>query len=1095
MKKSFLLLWLLLCGSIGLAVAQNRQVQGLVKSTDGEALPGVTVLVKGTTNGATTGPDGNYSISLPEGGSPTLVFSFIGFATKEVAVGSQATVNATLTVDSKELDDVVVIGYQEVQRRDVTGSVSSVSAQQIKDIPVNSAAEALTGRLAGVQLTSAEGTPGNQDVQVRVRGGGSVTQDNSPLYIVDGVQVENALSVLSPQDIASVDVLKDASSTAIYGARGANGVIIITTKGGREGRVIVSYNGFAGFRQLTKKLDVMKPGQYVDWQYERAAGIGNGPGGINTFRNFFGNTNYLSDTLDRSRNAPFIDWQDEVFGRNAFQQTHNLSISGGAKGTTYSLSLTRNNEDGIQIGSNYTRNLVNLRLDNKASDKFRLGVNVRFNDQKTMGAGTGTSSQTGTNTTSRLRNTVQYQPLSVPIDGAFDPNAFDDDFFSNSSLINPVLVIGDEYKADKRRTLNLSGNASYNIAKNLTFRSTLGFDLTNTSLETFNGFYSPAIRQASGPYNTLPFAGITTGTQTTINNSNVLTYKLIKGQHTVDALLGHEIYQQENRAQAIVTAFLPLNITPERALANINQGVLPPGVSQQPFLPTTSVPQNYRLLSGFARVNYAFADKYLITATMRADGSSKFREGQRVGYFPGLAAAWRVSQESFLKDNSKISDLKLRVSYGLAGNNRIRDFLFSQNFSVGSIPDPNSTDPTRTIPVGYSLNHLNVVGVAATSLPNPNLKWETTVSRNLGVDISLFSNRLQFTADLYYNTTRDLLLNVPIPPLLGYSSQQVNVGSTSNRGLELQAITTVLQNENFNWTATANTSFNRNRIESLGPVNELKGINSGWAGNVIPQDYQVVVGQPVGQMYGYITEGFYTADQFESYDASTRTGVLKPGIASNAGVIGQNVAPGIIRLRDVNGDGVVNADDRTLIGNANPKFTGGLNQQFSYKNFDASLFLNWVYGNDIYNANKVEFTTANYALGNLLEIMDGRYRTIDAQGQPLTTLQALNDANQNATIWQPTRQYFAHSWAIEDGSFLRINNLTLGYSLPKSLIQRAKLSQLRFYVTANNLYTFTKYTGYDPEVNTRRSSPLTPGVDYAAYPRSRAFLFGVNLSL
>jgi TonB-linked SusC/RagA family outer membrane protein len=1095
MKKHFLLLWLVLCGSISVALAQSRQVQGVVKSADGEGLPGATVLVKGTTNGASTGTDGSFTLTVPEASDVTLSISSIGFVSKEVAVGTKNTVSVTLAADTKQLEDVVVIGYQEVQRRDVTGSVSSVSAQQIKDIPVNSAAEALTGRLAGVQLTSAEGSPGNQNVQVRVRGGGSVTQDNSPLYVVDGVQVENALSVLSPQDIASVDVLKDASSTAIYGARGANGVIIITTKGGREGKVVVSYNGFAGVRRLAKTLDVMKPADYLDWQYERAIAAGTAAGGVSTFRNFFGSTNYLGDTLNLSRNASFIDWQNEVFGRDAFQQTHNVSISGGGKGTTYSISLTRNKEEGIQTGSDYTRNLVNLRLDSKASDKFRLGASVRFNDQQTNGAGTGTASDNGSNTTSRLRNTVQYQPLDVPLAGGFDPNAFDDEFFSSSSLINPVLVIGDEYRADKRRTLNLSGNATYNILPSLAFRSTVGFDLTNASLETFNGFYSPAIRQASGPYNTQPFATITTGTQTSINNSNVLTYNFKAGKHSVDALLGEEIYQQQNRLQAIQTAFLPLNITAERALANINQGVLPAGVTQQPSLPTTAIPQDYRLLSGFGRVTYNLDDKYLLTGTFRADGSSKFPQGKRIGYFPGVSAAWRISNESFMKSVTAVTDLKLRLSYGLAGNNRIRDFLYSQSFAVGTMPDPNSTDPTRTIPVGYSLNHSNVVGSAATSLANPNLKWETTVSRNAGVDMNVLGGRIQFSADVYYNSTRDLLLNVPIPPLLGYTSQQVNVGSTSNKGLELQVTATVVRNENFTWTANANTSFNRNRIESLGPVQEIAGITSGWAGNVIPQDYQAMVGQPVGVMYGYVTDGFYTADQFKSYNPATRTGVLNDNVPSDGGVIGQNVAPGVIRLKDINSDGVVDVKDRTVIGNANPKFTGGLNQQFSYKNFDASLFLNWSYGNDIYNANKIEFTTSNYALGNMLEVMNGRYRTIDAQGQPLTTLEQFAAANQNATIWQPTRQYFAHSWAIEDGSFLRINNLTLGYSLPKTLVQRAKVTNLRFYVTFNNLYTFTKYTGYDPEVSTRRSSPLTPGVDYAAYPRSRAFLFGINLSL
>jgi TonB-linked SusC/RagA family outer membrane protein len=1060
------------------AWAQQRRVQGVVKSDKGEGLPGVTVVVKGTTNGASTDGDGRFTLTLPAGGSPTLSISYIGYVAQEVVVGDRTDVSVTMREDSKVLEDVVVIGYQEVQRRDVTGSVSSVGAQQIKDVPVNSAAEALTGRLAGVQLTSAEGTPGNANVQIRVRGGGSITQDNSPLYVVDGIQVENALSVISPQDIASVDVLKDASATAIYGARGANGVVIITTKKGREGKVVVSYNGFAGFRRLANKLDLMKPADYVDYQFERAQAIGTAAGGINTFRTAFGSKNFLSDTLNASRSAPFLDWQDQVFGRDAFQQTHNLSVAGGAKGTTYSLSLTDNQEEGIQKGSDYDRKLVNFRFDTKATDKLTIGLNVRFNNQKINGSGTSSSLST---VTSRLRNAVQFQPLAVPLAGALDPNQFDEDFFQQSSLVNPIIAIDNEYRLDRRRTTNISGNVGLTLLPNLIFRSTAGFDITDSKLETFNGRYSPTIRQQSGNYAALPFASVSSGVLTTINNSNVLSYSFSKGVHSVDALVGQEIYQQNSTTQYIQTNFLPLDITSSQALANINQGVLPAGTVAQPILPTTSVPINARLLSGFSRLNYTFADKYLFTATFRADGSSKYAAGNRVGYFPAASLAWRVSQEDFLKPITAISDLKLRLSYGLAGNNRINDFAFRQLFSGGGGE--------------YWLNHIRVGGAAVPFLANENLKWETTVSRNLGLDLALFSNRVQFTADAYYNTTRDLLVNVPIPVVVGYSSQLQNIGSTSNRGLELQLSGTVLQTPDFTWTANVNTSFNRGRIESLGGAPNIPGVYSGWASTAISQDFVAAVGQPIGLMYGYVTDGFYTPDDFESYNATTRTGTLKAGIASNAGVQGQPVMPGVIKLKDLNGDGVVNDLDRTVIGNANPKFTGGFNQQFAYKGFDASVFLNFVYGNDIYNANKIEFTSAVNPLSNMLDITTDRYRTIDANGAPITTLDGFRQANPDAKIWQPTRQLFTHSWAIEDGSFLRVNNVTLGYSLPKELISRAKLTQVRFYVTGNNLYTFTSYTGYDPEANTRRATGLTPGVDYAAYPRSRALLFGINLGL
>jgi TonB-linked SusC/RagA family outer membrane protein len=1089
MKRHFLLLWLVLCASISLALAQTRAITGVVKGSDGETLPGVTVVLKGTTNGASTGINGDYTINVPtDSKSATLRFSFVGFVSQEIAVGDKTAINVTLVSDVQSLDDVVVIGYQAVQRRDVTGAVSSVSAQQIKDIPVNSAAEALTGRLAGVQLTSAEGTPGNLNVQVRVRGGGSVTQDNSPLYVVDGIQIENALSVIAPQDIQSVDVLKDASATAIYGARGANGVIIITTKKGIEGRTVVTYNGFAGLRKITKTLGVLGPNDYLNYQYERARIVGNSSGGLPTFKSLFGSTNFNSDTLQRARNAPFVNWQDEVFGRNAFQQTHNVSVSGGTKGTTYSLSLTRNDEQGIQRGSDYSRNLLNFRFDTKVSEKFRIGLNARYNDQGTLGAGTST---TGSNTTSRLRNAVQYQPLLVPNANGLIPDAtaFDSDFADNSGLVNPIITIDNEYRNDRRRTVNFGANASLQLAKGLTFRTTAGFDITDINVGTFNGRYSPTLRSASGGYANLPFATITTTTQSTLNNSNVLDYSYSKNKHAFGILLGEEIYQQTSKQQYIQTNFLPLDITAERALANINQGVLPPGQTSQPVLPQTSIPADYRLLSGFGRLTYSYDDKYLFTGTFRADGSSKFPAGNKVGFFPGASAAWRISKEEFFKDITAVSDLKLRLSYGRAGNNRINDFLYNQLFTAGNAP--------------YALNHTIVLGSSATSLANPNLKWESTTSRDLGLDLSLLNNRVQFTADIYYNTTTDLLLNKPVPPFLGYTSQLQNIGSTSNKGLELQLSGTAVQTPNFTWSITANASFNRGRIESLGDgQNEILGINSGWAGTNIAQDFVARVGQPVGQMYGYVTDGYLTANDFSGYVPSATAGGLGSWtprtditFVNDLGVLGETAyRPGLLKLKDLNGDGKIDANDMTVIGNANPKVSGGLNQQFTYKGFDASIFVNFVLGNDIYNANKVEFTsnTANTQFNNLLDITANRYRIIEADGSPITTLARLNEANQNADIWTPTRNLFLHSWAVENGSFLRINNITVGYTLPKALTARATL---RFYATLNNLYTFTKYTGFDPEVNTRRASPLTPGVDYAAYPRSRAFLFGLNLSL
>jgi TonB-linked SusC/RagA family outer membrane protein len=1081
--NKFLLLGMALYPAVVVQAQQTRTVQGTVTSVENnETLPGVTVVLKGTTLGTTTDAQGRFSLPLPASttGAATLRISSIGYVAQELAVGAgQASVQVKLTPDNKELDDVVVIGYGAVQRADLTGSVSSVNAKQIKDIPVNSSAEALTGRLAGVQITSSEGQPGS-DFRIVVRGGNSITQDNSPLYVVDGVQVENALSVISPQDIASVDVLKDAASTAIYGARGANGVVIITTKKGFDGRTTVTYNGFGGVRRIAKTLDVLQPGEYLDFQYERAA---RNSADLTNFKNAYGSRNFTGDTLAQARQSPFTDWQREVFGRDAFQQTHNLTVSGGNKATTFSLSLTYNREQGIQLQSDYNRKLLNFRFDHKANDKLRIGFNVRANDQATIGAGTSSG---GLGSSSRLKNSVQYRPFTNNLGTGveLDPTQPDEQYYflsgGSNGLVNPVVVAEAEYRNTKSRLANASAYASYNFTKDLSLRSTVGVDYLNTRGEAFNNKNSSAARGYGG----MPTAALNTGQQVTLNNSNVLSYSKIIGKHHLDALIGQEVYYTQATTLNISTFYLPTDITPESAFSSFNQAQAPAGFIQP--APTTSADPN-RLLSGFGRLNYSFNDKYLFTATLRADGSNKFAAGNRVGYFPAASAAWRISQEEFMKSLTQINDLKLRLSYGKAGNNRIGNGLYQRAFS------PNGVE--------YAEYGGRVPGLASGSLPNSSLVWETTLSRNLGLDLSLFDNRVQFTVDAYYNTTSDLLLPQPIPVYTGYQSQQRNIGETSNRGLEFQLTGTAVRTKDFNYTITGNISFNRNRIESLGGQPYLPGINSGWTSDT-GTDYWVAAGQPVGQMYGYVTDydngrkGFYTVDDFNFTQAANGTWsyVLKGDVPSSSAI--NTPAPGEMKFKDINGDGMVNTDDRTVIGNANPKFTGGLNQQLAYKGFDASVFVNFVYGNNIYNANKIEYTSAYLPNQNTLGLMRDRWRSIDGSGNVVTNPDQLRELNKDAQIWAPTRgRYLLHSWAIEDGSFLRINNITLGYTLPRKLTARAKVQSLRLYVTLNNLYTLTNYSGYDPEVNTRRGTPLTPGVDYAAYPRSRAFLFGLNLSL
>lgn len=1060
---------LLFCLLTSLAWSQTRQVTGRVVSDSASTpLSGVNVTVKGGRTSTATSAEGRYTITVPEGPA-TLVFSSVGYNTFEQAIGNLTRLDVTLATSAgNSLNEIVVVGYQAVRRRDLTGSVSSVGARQIKDVPLSSAAEVLQGRLAGVQLVASEGAPG-ADVIVRVRGGGSITQDNSPLYIVDGVQVDNALSIIAPQDIASVDVLKDASTTAIYGARGANGVVNITTKSGRSGRTTVSYTGAAGWRELTKTMPVLNPYDFIVWQYERSRLVGGTDS--SSFAQTYGTT---WDTLQNYKNVPFVNWQEKVFGRKAAFQNHNVSLNGGNQNTTFNLSLTANKEDGVQLESGFDRRLVNFKLDQRISDKVRAGVNLRYLDQDVSGAGTTNS---GTRTTNRLRHTINYRPFELNRPG-FGADDFDEALYlASAGATNPVLLTQAEYRHQKTRATYLTGNITITPFRNITFRSTIGYDLTNVRQSLFYSKITSTARQ----FATLPVASIGDQALSNLNNSNTLQYALTKYKkhHDISVLVGQEIVEKRGTSNFVETRYFPADITAEKAFANMGLGSVPTGSTATQPLPTSAVVGPYRLSSYFGRANYSYDDKYLATFNVRADRSSKFNPDNGSLVFPSGSVAWRFSRENFMQKLTWINDAKLRFGYGAVGNDRISDFLYLQLYNVSG---------------QYAFNHVVTPGFATTALANPALRWEKNVTRNLGLDLSLFNNRLQLTVDAYKNSANDLLLSAQIPATTGYTTQLQNIGATSNRGLEFQLNAVVFQKRDFNWQSNFNIAFNKNRVESLGGVSQITR-NSGWQGSDGVDDYLVKVGQPVGLMYGFVTDGFYKIDDFD-YNATTQTYTIKAGVPVN-GVYG-TPQPGMLKWKDLNGDGQITADaDRQVIGNANPDFTGGWNNSFTWKNFDASVFVNFVVGNDIYNANKLEWTDGAFANLNTLDIVKNRFTYIDpSNGQRVTDPTTLAKINANATIWTPVRvqRWWLHSWAVEDGSYLRVNNVTLGYTLPRSLTQRAKISSLRVYATVNNLATITNYSGFDPDVTARRTDPLTPGVDFAAYPRSRTWVFGVNLN-
>lgn len=1061
---------LFLCGT---AFAQTRQVTGQVTEKDTNLpVPAATVLVKGAPGGTQTDINGNYRITVPDGAA-VLIIRSIGFKQQQINIAAGRTkVNVTLEPDATQLNEVSVvnIGYGTVSRNAVTGSVSSVNARQLKDMPINSTAEALEGRLAGVQITQSEGSP-NTTATIKVRGGGSIRLDNAPLYVVDGIQVEDALTSLAPQDIESIDVLKDAASTAIYGARGSNGVVLITTKGGRVQKPTISYSGSVAFRSLANKLEVLNPYDFVKYQYERSLLAGSSE--LNTFT---GNYGTFSD-LDLYKETNGVDWQEQMFGRNAFIQNHNLSLTGGTEATKYNLSISSNGEQGVQLGSDFNRKIINFKIDQKVSDKLTASFGVRYNNTVVNGAGT---SDPGSSSNNRLRQSVRYKPI---LTGGKDLLDYDPDYASQTStnslsLINPILLNQAEYRRNYTNTTNFNGSLTYNITKLISVKTTLGYDIVNTRANAFNDTVTSVARQNANQ----PTASINTTNRGTLDNSNVITFDMSKSgtafskRNSLTVLVGQETYQNINRNYNISSLMFPVGISANSAINNFTLGTVPVGgVSSQEI--------TNRVLSFFGRVTYSFDNKYLLNLSSRGDGSSLFADGYKWGYFPAGSFAWRISEEKFFtKLKNTFDDVKFRVNYGQSANNRVDPFLYLTQFNANS--GGNS----------YSINDQNVIGYQPNALAYNSLTWETTTSKGLGLDFSMFKNRLQVTADVYDNAVTNLLLPVQLASQTGYQEQIRNAGATSNKGFEIQINTIPISGKKFTWRADFNISHNTNKIVSLGGISNSRLYSSGWAGGNQPSDFLTQVGQPVGTIWGLINDGYYGIQDFD-YAGGVYT--LKSGIANDQSVTSTPPQPGVIKYKDLDGNGVVDDKDRTILGNAQPKIYGGLDQHFRYGNFDLSVFVNFQLGNKVLNANKLEFTSGYTPNANLLAVMNGRWRNVNDQGVRVTDPTALAALNANAIIWSPlttASSFYVNSWAVEDGSFLRLNNITLGYNLPKNLISRVKISNLRVYGTINNLAIITNYTGYDPEVNTRRSSGVTPGVDYSAYPRSKSFYFGVNVT-
>ena len=1065
--KAKKLLLALLGMATALSLSAQTTVKGIVTDETGEPLIGAGVMVEGTTTGTITGIDGDYVLTLPEN-AVNLVFSFIGLADQVVPIAGQTEINVVLKADQTFLDEVVVVGYATVKRRDLLGSVSSVGADKLAEQPVTSVSQALSGKMAGVSVVTTEGDP-DADIKIRVRGGGSITQDSSPLYIVDGFPVES-INDISSSEIASIDVLKDAFSTAIYGSRGANGVVIVTTKSAEKGQKIsVKLNAYYGLKTMANKkaIQAMDSENFVKFQYELASIRGNID---NNYTPYFG----TFDDMDLYKGLATNNWVDAVFGNTGSTFSIDASVSGSGENYNWTLGYAHMGDQAIMAGSNYLRDNLNFKGNFKTSKTTSVDVNVRYSRINVRGSGAnGINDQGSTAGNGRLKHAVQYAP--IPVAAVSSDSDLEQDYGDNAP---PLVSVADNDSKRIRKTWNANAAFNWTIIDNLKLKIEGGLEDYRQGDDRFYGLTTYYVANNSTVKNT-PSTQHKEAFRTRYRNTNTLNYDfadvLKNPDHSLSALLGEEMtITKSNTITDMVDGF-PTFYDAQMAWNFMASGT--------PASSNNHISADDKLLSFFGRVNYDYKHKYSLGVTLRADGSSKFARGHRWGFFPSAAASWTISNEPWMDaSHSWLDQLKLRYSFGTAGNN---------NIPSGQLMKEYASSTTSW------LSMTNNIFTAGKVLNNPELTWETTYTHNLGLDFSFFQSRLSGSVEVYQNDTKNLLINFPIPGS-GYDSQYQNIGSTRNRGVELTLNAPIVSKKDFSLNIGGNIAYNQNRVTSLGGLESIMA-QSYWASTEIGDDYIVQVGQPLGNMYGYVSDGMYTVDDF-TYDGAKW--VLNDGVVDCSSILGGSyMRPGAPKFKNVDGseDNKVTNADRTVIGNAAPDFTGGFSLSGYVHGFDFSANFNFMIGNQVYNANKVEFTSSRkYYNRNLLNSMDvdKRWTNIDwTTGEQITDAATLRSVNAGKTMWNPAvGNAIFSSWAVEDGSFLRLQSATIGYTLPEDLTKKIYIRKLRVYVTGTNLFCLTKYSGYDPEVDTRRSTPLTPGVDYSAYPKSIGFVAGINLT-
>ena len=1052
--------------SVTVATAQLL-VRGTVVDQTGESVIGASIQVKGTTQGTITDIDGKFSLGVPNKKS-IIVISFIGYATKELQVDTSKPMSIVLEEDTKVLDEVVVVGYQEVKKSDLTGAVAKVDMDNLLNTPSSSFDQTLGGRIAGVNVSSGEGVPGGT-MNIVIRGNNSLTQDNSPLYVVDGFPVEDPAiaSTINSSDIESIDILKDASATSIYGARGANGVVIITTKKGKIGKPQLKYEGSFGVQHITKTIPLMDAYEFVKLQNELYP--------EDTDRYYFTrydadrnplmdeNGNVLKYNLDYYKTAPQYAWQDEIF-RTAWQQSHAVSLMGGSEGVRYNASVSYFDQDGVVLCSNYKRFQTRL---NTVVRHGKWDASITANYSRSIQTGSSTSLYSSSGMNNLFYSVWGYRPVNhtdQSLQSLMD-NAIDDAIdTSNDYRFNPIMDLKNAYRKNYINNLQLNGYVAYEFMKGLKLKISGGYTQDSRSNDAFNNSKS---RYGSPISTDKVNATVTRSQRLTWLNENVLTYQTrVKKHHAFNNLLGVTFQNSDYESYSFKTTNIP---NESLGMAGMNEGI--PST-------TTSLKSSWSMMSFLASIKYDYKSKYYATASFRADGSSKFSKKNRFGYFPSASAAWSFSKENFLKPLSKVlSNGKLRASWGLTGNNRVGEYDYYALLSMlkakqGSYIS-NGSVPSGVYPFE---NNLNSVGMVPMSLMNSDLKWETTEQWNVGLDLGFFDERISFNFDWYWKTTRDLLLDAALPQTTGFFSAMKNIGKVRNHGIELTLNTVNIDRAGFKWTTNFNIAFNKNKVLELSE-NQSTLLTAAYfdqSYNSQPT-YIAKVGYPMGMMYGYIYEGTFKYDDFYQ---SGDTYVLKPGRAAFSGE--NKTQPGMPKYKDINGDGTIDSNDRTFIGRGLPIHTGGFTNDFSYKGFDLSIFFQWSYGNDVLNANRLFFENSN---GKKELNQFASYANRWTPENPESDIpRAINSSSNNVVS----------SRVIEDASFLRLKTLTLGYTIPTKVLKNWKIASARVYVAGQNLWTLSGYSGYDPEVSIR-SGALTPGLDYSAYPRAYAVNFGVTL--